>query len=125
LVVEDDPDIAIALEQLFVEEGYRVALAVDLCGARAVLESMSVSVVLLDMRLANGDHGGTLVAELADDPESPPVVLVSASPELAGPLARKYGLTWLPKPFDLDAMIEVVRVATEMTFRPQRTSVSA
>lgn len=121
LIVEDDDAIQFALEQLFLAEGYAVHVASELRTARRVLAAHQIDAVLLDMRLADGDYGGDLVVELADRTDTPAVAILSASPELAVPLAKQYGITWIPKPFDCEIVLRVVSIARDMQLRPRRT----
>lgn len=122
LIVEDNEEILFALELVFQAEGYAVHVAIDLASARARLAEHAIDATLLDMRLAHGDFGSDLVRELADNESSPTVVLLSASPELALPVAREFGLSWVPKPFDIDTLVKTMRIAMELSMRPEHAS---
>jgi DNA-binding response OmpR family regulator len=76
-----------------------------------------VDAVILDMRLAGGDFGGELAVELAMTPDGPTVILLSASTELALPIAQVHGLAWIQKPFEFERLVSVLRVSFEMRGR--------
>lgn len=122
LLVEDEEAIHAPLAELFEAEGYLVEIAHDLTTARRCLSLGAIDIVVLDMRLANGEFGGDFVVELADAEDAPAVVILSASPELAVPVARAYGVPWHPKPFDFDALVKTVRIAFDLDFYPIRAS---
>src|SRR5262245_44014810 len=55
LVVDDDPDLCANLWDLLREQGYRVALANDIRKAAAELRERVFKVVLIDLKLPQGD----------------------------------------------------------------------
>ena len=55
LVVDDDPDLCANLWDLLRERGYRVCLAHDEREAAARLKDRNFKVVLIDMKLPEGD----------------------------------------------------------------------
>lgn len=63
LIIEDDFLLVGLLERRFLEEGYRVAKAVDAVEARRALEASTIDVVLLDMVLPGMD-GFSFLAEM-------------------------------------------------------------
>jgi DNA-binding response OmpR family regulator len=107
LIVEDERDIREALTSLLSIEGYDVRAVEDLRGARDAMISSVPRWLVLDLMLGC-DSGETLLAELADRPDAPPTVLLSASPR-AREIAHRYHVQMVPKPFDLDVLIDVVR----------------
>ena len=59
------------------------------------------------------DHARDLLADFAASAHAPPTLLVSAAREAAA-LAESYGITLVPKPFDLEHFLdEVSRVRRE------------
>lgn len=117
LVLEDDDDIRDAVAMLLAEEGYVVKEAANLTTARAILAETHVDAAVLDMRLGAGEFGGALAVELATAPDGPTVILLSASTELALPIAQVHGLTWVQKPFECERLVDVLRVSLEMRGR--------
>jgi DNA-binding response OmpR family regulator len=109
LVVEDDLDLGPCIHEILEEGGYRTVLARSLAQARAELANHGFDIIVLDVMLG-GDHARDLLAELAVAPEAPPTLLVSAAREAAS-LAESYGVSLVPKPFDMDVFLaQVARV---------------
>ena len=124
LIVEDDTDIRDAITDALFEEGYSVHAASELGAARRCLGEHAIDLIVLDVLLENGDYGGELLVDLIEQTDRPAVVLLSASPELAVPMAQRFGLAWVPKPFDFDVLSRVLRVALETKMRPQPAPIS-
>ena len=109
LVVEDDGAIRETLCALLLSEGYRVVGVASLKEARAVLTD-TLDALVLDLNLGDGS-ADSLLEELAPRLSAPPTMLLSASPDALG-LARRYGVAFLSKPFDLDRLMTVLKDAT-------------
>ena len=111
LVVEDDPIPRALMVDLLRDEGYAVIEAVDGAEAIAVLEAWppgAICLLVLDMGLPWVDGAGVL-RHLAERGRAVPVVATSAA-HLGLERARRAGATTvLPKPFDLDQFLDVVR----------------
>jgi CheY-like chemotaxis protein len=107
LVVDDEAAIRYTIEDALSEEGYQVSTAQD--GAKALEEVSRArpNVILLDLMMPVMD-GWTFLRHCTDIP----VVLMSATYNLknAEPSEPVKGI--LPKPFDLDDLIDLLaRVA--------------
>jgi CheY-like chemotaxis protein len=108
LIVDDEFGILEALRDFLTDEGYRTAIALN---GRQALEEMTVerpALVLLDymMPVMNGP---AVLEAMENDPSlrEVPVVLMSASPQKKWGHLRTAG--FLPKPFGLQQLMEVVR----------------
>jgi CheY-like chemotaxis protein len=110
-IVEDDEDIRIDLGELLTEEGYTVSSAADGREALEVLKAAAEPpcVILLDLMMP-GMNGWQLRAELLKDPRlaSVPIVLLSAASSLAQDAATLGAASYLPKPFQLSALLNAV-----------------
>ena len=103
LVVDDDAGIADLLADLLAEEGYAVKTAADGAEALAEVERAPVDLVLTDVMMPGVD-GVTLSRRLRQRGNPTPVVLMSAVyDDVDLP-----GVRFVPKPFDLDHMVEIV-----------------
>jgi two-component system, chemotaxis family, chemotaxis protein CheY len=105
LIIEDDPDVRDALEQVCEEEGYPFVSAGS---GREALErlrkGLAPCLVLLDLVLP-GEDGSLIGRWLRDHPRlsSTPVVVIS------GGSARMPGATeHLPKPFPLEKLVSTI-----------------
>lgn len=108
LIVEDDLAIGFVLAQVLKEEiGARVLFATDGWQALQMLQVLRPALCLLDYWLPQ-INGLELVAHLraSRGGERLPIVLMSAT--LPTEALEAYGLVGLAKPFELEALIELV-----------------
>jgi CheY-like chemotaxis protein len=107
LIVEDDPEIRAALEELIVGEGYDVALATNGADAIEILEDDGERpcAVLVDLVMP-GVLGQELLEFLRSDESlcQIPVAIVSASPQLAPD-----GYPVFKKPLELPPLLDFVK----------------
>lgn len=112
LVVDDEPDLAWVMRFNLEVEGYRTFAAGDGRSALDVLREHSPEVMILDVMMPVMD-GWSVLEELRGLPphERPRIVIVSArtSPEDRA-RAHELGVdAFIPKPFELEDLLEVVR----------------
>lgn len=107
LVVDDEPSIASALELVLADEGHTVRTARNGAEAVALLTRQTVDLILSDVMMPEVD-GLTLVRHLRRRGDRTPVVLMSAAPSRVVGLP---GVRLVPKPFDIDELLEVVAEA--------------
>lgn len=125
LAVDDEPAILSAIRRVLERELPGVVVltagsldaARTLLGMRAPTASSLPSVVLLDMHLGE-ELGWELAAAL---PDAMRVILMSGMVDDAKlqALAAKLGARWLAKPFELDALVALVREELEAAARAQ------
>lgn len=108
LVVEDDPDVANVVSELLDEEGYRVIVATTEADARRLISAANPQAVLIDVVLRDEIVAEELIAELR---ERSGVVVTSATPAFAE-LARRHGVPFIPKPFEVEEFLAIVRRAS-------------
>lgn len=101
LIVDDDRPIVEALAGVLIDEGYRVRKAFDGLSALQEAEIQPPDLVLSDIAMP-GMNGIALAERLRD--RDIPVILLSAA--VSDP--RLTGVSFVPKPFDLDLIVEVV-----------------
>ena len=107
LVVEDEPSIAALLALVLGEEGYRVAVAGDGRAALRRLAEGGYDLVVSDIMMPHLDGLG-LARAMGADPalRAIPLVLMSAVHPPTNGVARY--AAFLPKPFDLDELLDTV-----------------
>jgi CheY-like chemotaxis protein len=108
LVVEDDPAIGPLMVDILAEAGFEVTLATNGPDALKMAAELRPDVITLDLMLP-GMSGEQVIQALRADPatRSIPVVIVSAyGPGFPSALAAADA--YIPKPFDVDDLIEVV-----------------
>jgi DNA-binding response OmpR family regulator len=109
VVIEDDRDILDMIQYILADEGYNVIGYDRLERLERIIEQQP-SVILLDNRLATG-YGDTLCLSLKsnDNTKHIPVIIVSASAGLEQIANNCKADAFLAKPFDLDALIKLVK----------------
>ena len=117
LVVDDDPDIRLALEMLLGYEGYAVWTAKDGEEALARVESEAgkgkrPGVVLTDLKMPRMD-GLELLERLRSRPDAPPVVLISGHGDIqtAVEAIRRGAINFLEKPLSEERVRVTIRGA--------------
>ncbi len=109
LLVEDDTGIRESVLELLELEGYRVAAVANGADALDWLAREAAPDVLLVDLVMPVMSGAELLARVRADPRLaavPAVLMTAAIPSAASPVPAADAL--LPKPFELDALLEVV-----------------
>ena len=115
LIVEDDPDIVLALTTILEDEGY-VVVAID--SGKHLPENMPPSdlpgLILLDMLLA-GQDGREIARQLKANPSTRhiPILMLSAYPTIEQEAKAAGADSFLAKPFELDDLL--AKVTSYMT----------
>jgi CheY-like chemotaxis protein len=112
LVVDDEAELCLSLQDVLHQRGYRVCLAHDARTASERVREGAYRVILLDMRLPDGDGGAVFRAARQADPGAAVVVITGHHAELEDELARmraEGARAVLSKPFDVPELLEVVR----------------
>ena len=109
LVVDDDNAIRTMLESLLEEEGYKVVLAGNGQEALVQARQQRPSLVLLDLMMPVM-NGWQFLEEVHNNPDLDdlPVLLLSASREVARTAQQSAVKAFLPKPFELDKLLEYI-----------------
>ncbi|MCE9607006.1 MAG: response regulator, partial [Planctomycetia bacterium] len=109
LVVDDDQDLCANLRDLIQERGYRVALADDIRSAMARLDENRFGIVLLDVRLPDGD-GRELLNRMRDARSEARAILITGqcleSADL--PLGDAPSDAVCYKPLDLQVLFSLI-----------------
>ena len=80
LVVDDEVEVALALQSMLQESGYRVRTAVGADEALEVLESRAFQLVLTDVTMPGSMDGAALAREIRNLYPGLPVVLITGNP---------------------------------------------
>jgi CheY-like chemotaxis protein len=111
LLIEDEPEIRMALADLLEEAGFEVSLACNGEEALSLLRAgQAPCVILLDLMMPVMD-GWTFRAEQMKDPRLAliPVVLISGAHHPGEPARQLAAADLLVKPFKAESLIAVVR----------------
>jgi two-component system chemotaxis response regulator CheY len=102
--VEDDPSIAEVMELVLAEDGYAVTSARDGGEALAAAKRGRFGLVLLDLLLP-GIAGDDLLSALRPHLGATPVLVITAARDGATRARASSVAGYLPKPFDVDALL--------------------
>lgn len=105
LLIEDDTNLGEAVRDHLTQSGHAADLAPTLEDAQAALACVDYGLVLLDLRLPDGD-GLSLLREMRRQEDWRPVIVLTARDQITDRIAGlKTGADdYLVKPFDLDEL---------------------
>ena len=111
LVVDDDPDLCAVLWDLLRERGYRVGVAHDEQAAARQLGDKAFKVVLIDMKLPQGDGSGVFRKVRESNPGARTVVITAHRAEM-DPVVRQVVAEGADavcyKPFDVPKLLNLL-----------------
>jgi CheY-like chemotaxis protein len=110
LIIEDDYDIRVALKEILEWEGFQVLTAANGKEGLEVLEQHAdPCLIILDIMMPIM-NGWDFLKRFKTSGMSRryPILIASASPEV-GPRLRSEGLAFLPKPLDVDSLVNYVK----------------
>lgn len=102
LIVDDERHIVDLLEDLFQDEGYQVRRAYDGMAALAAIDREMPDLVVADVMMPRLD-GLSLYNRIRERSDDLPVILMSAAVT-----PRAIDATFVPKPFDIDTLLDLV-----------------
>ncbi len=108
LVIDDEPIVQKVLEEIFRRKKYTVSIAGNIAQAEGILARESFDLVMLDVRLPDGD-GQQLLERLTTLPDRPLVVMMTGHGTIESAVACMRGgaFDYLIKPF-APSQIEIV-----------------
>lgn len=119
LVVDDDVGIRELVSDVLVGAGHRVVVAENGARALALVDAEAPALVLLDLRMPVMD-GWTFSRELHARGHAIPIVVMTAARDATRWAVEIGADGWLEKPFDLDRLLDVVRLHTPRGPAPSR-----
>ena len=116
LINDDTAFLELMRDLLGAEEGYDVLICTEGDRAYAFVKEQRPDLVILDIRMGGEEVGWTMLELLTLDPQTRPIPLIVCSAAIRElqehePLLRRFGVEVLPKPFDLDALLQKVEAA--------------
>ena len=113
-LINDDTTFLALMQELLEEiEGYEVRTCTQWEDAHGFVTRMRPDLVILDIVMGGEEQGWKILELLTLDPETRPIPVLVCSAALRSlqehaALLERYGVGVLPKPFDLDALLERV-----------------
>ena len=105
LVIEDEPDIRKTVEYNLTREGYEVSGCGSISEAKALLENLNFSIILLDLMLPDGS-GLDLCKQIKSNPETneiPILILTAKDDEVDKVVGFELGADdYVTKPFSVN-----------------------
>jgi two-component system response regulator HydG len=111
MIVDDDAELCESLWDILRERGFRVALAHDEVQANEVIWSGQQRVVLIDLKLPQGDGVGVFHNVRTSNPEARVVLITGYPNELAGVIGRAIAEgadSVCYKPFDVPQLVGTI-----------------
>jgi CheY-like chemotaxis protein len=108
LLVEDDPGIRDMLVLALSDEGYMIESAPDGAAALEVIAQRPPDVILLDMKMPRMDGWAFAARYEPRLAARAPVIVLTAAQDAAQRAAEVGAAAYLAKPFDLEALLELV-----------------
>lgn len=109
LIVDDEQEVAELLEELLSQFGYKTTKAFTKAQASEKLKEFAPGIVLLDIRLPDGD-GISFLKEIKASQPSTEVIMITglADREIAMEALREGAADYICKPIDLDYLANSV-----------------
>src|SRR5574338_412581 len=109
LVVDDDPDIVLALQDFLDHDGYRVSVAGTCADALLQARAHQYNAVLLDLGLPDGDGSSVLRTLQEQQPQLPVIILTAftSTDRTVGSLTQG-AFAYLTKPYNRDELRAVL-----------------
>ena len=106
LIIDDDKYVCLYLSELVKRMGYQSRFAHTVVDGLKSCNSESFDIVLLDLRLPDGDSL-SILPDILNSPSSPEVIIVTGTGNIKGAeIAFKYGAwDFIPKPLTMDEVI--------------------
>ena len=113
-VINDDTVFLQLMHELLQdEEGYEVFICREWDNAYGFVKDHQPDLVILDIRIGGEEHGWTILNLLTLDPHTRPIPVIVCSAAIQSlhehqSWLDRFGICALPKPFDLDTLLETV-----------------
>jgi DNA-binding NtrC family response regulator len=110
LLIDDEPELRLALEEAVREAGHRVTVAGDGAEGLVQITSKVFDVIICDVRLPKAD-GLTLLRRVRQESPASEVILMTAYAEVADAVAalKEGAYDYLTKPFEIDELLLQLR----------------
>lgn len=115
VVINDDTPYLELMEALLEgEEGYEVLVRREWENAYQFVKEQQPDLVILDIVMGREERGWAILNLLTLDPATRPVPVLVCSAAIHSlqehaPMLEKHGIRALPKPFDLDDLLEAIQ----------------
>lgn len=114
LVIDDDPSIRQVIAYALGDEGYQVDEASNGQAALELIGRQRPDIILLDMKMPGMDGWGFVKLYRERFDHHAPIIVITAARDAAQRAADVNAVSYIPKPFDLDVLVERVSAVARM-----------
>src|SRR5256884_5577978 len=120
LIADDQRDVLEALRILLKGEGYQTEAVISLAGIFSALEKKDYALLIMDLNYArdttSGQEGLTAIARIQEIDNTLPIVVMTAwaTIELAVEAMKRGARDFVPKPWDNERLLTIVRTQIEL-----------
>ncbi len=120
LLADDQRDVLEALRILLKGEGYQTEAVTSLAGIFSALEKKNYALLIMDLNYArdttSGQEGLTAIAKIQEIDNTLPIVVMTAwaTIELAVEAMKRGARDFVPKPWDNERLLTIVRTQIEL-----------
>ena len=113
-VINDDTVFLDLMRDLLeTEGGYEVVICKEWDDAHAFVKKQQPALLILDIRIGGEERGWTILNLLTLDPTTRPIPVIVCSAAIQSlhehqELLDQYGICALPKPFDIETLLQAV-----------------
>jgi two-component system NtrC family sensor kinase len=114
LVVDDEPEMVHAAEQLLRQEGFEVTTAIEVQQALALLEQVRIDLVISDLAMPRIDGSRFYQIVTSRYPHLANRIIFStgdSGSQRLGAFLRECGCAWIDKPFQPDELFSLIHRA--------------
>jgi DNA-binding response OmpR family regulator len=113
LINDDTTFLELMRDLLEADEGYEVQICKEWGPAYEFVKEMRPDLVILDITLGGQERGWTILNLITLDPVTRPIPVIVCSAAIESlhdhqPILDRFGITALPKPFDLDELLSTI-----------------
>ena len=110
LIIDDEEEMCLSLCEIFIAEGFLVETTSDPAEVISILQSRSISLILMDVRMP-GIGGISLLRMIRDRWSSMPIIMISGYASTENVVrSMKYGaLNFYEKPLSIPALVDEIR----------------
>jgi CheY-like chemotaxis protein len=113
LVNDDTTFLDLMRELLEDDEHFQVQICKEWNNAYQFVKEQRPDLLILDIRIGGEEHGWTILNLLTLDPETRPIPVIVCSAAIRSlhehqAMLDKFGIRALPKPFDIDTLLETI-----------------
>jgi DNA-binding NtrC family response regulator len=124
MVVDDDDLVLDVLSKHLSNSGFQPVLASSANEALKILDQVPLRAIVSDLYMGEGPEGLTLLEGIRRSNQAIPVIIMSgtATASVMEDVIRKGAYAFIPKPFEISALLSLIADATHMIDNREQTT---